>query len=165
MSEKYTPEPWNGNTHQGLGAKGKILPKADYHRATDCVNACAGQRIDLVELATAHYDSCVLWETEMMKAIGEDGVGPVSEAIAKLKAQRDEAVKALESAPVYHYLPEVPKDGEWVIGYFDYMNQGIAYLHSGDSFWNRVGYSPYPYAWTRIPPKPPVKKGGSDGNS
>lgn len=38
----HTPEPWNGNTHQGLGAKGKVLPKADYHRATDCVNACAG---------------------------------------------------------------------------------------------------------------------------
>ena len=42
MSEKHTPEPWNGNTHQGLGAKGKVLSKADYHRATDCVNACAG---------------------------------------------------------------------------------------------------------------------------
>lgn len=39
---QYTPEPWNGNTHQRIAANGKVLSKTDYYRATVCVNACAG---------------------------------------------------------------------------------------------------------------------------
>ena len=86
---KYTPEPWNESRITD------VISRTDLKRAIQCVNACAGQRIDLVELATAHYDACLLWESEMMKAIGEDGVGSVAKAIAELKRERDEAVNAL----------------------------------------------------------------------
>jgi len=37
----------------------------------------------------AHKQGVITWEKSMMAAIGEDGVGSVTKAIAKLKAQRD----------------------------------------------------------------------------
>ena len=41
------------------------------------------------ELANAYNEAEMAWEKAMMAAIGEDGVGSVSKAIAALKAERD----------------------------------------------------------------------------
>lgn len=41
------------------------------------------------ELANAYNEAETAWEKAMMAAIGEDGVGSVSKAIAALKAERD----------------------------------------------------------------------------
>lgn len=65
----------------------------------------------------------------------------------------------------YHYLPEVPQDGEWVIVYGSYnYTHGRNALYNSDElggigiFCNSDGDAVADiYAWTRIPPKPPVK--------
>ncbi len=100
MESKHTPTPWRvGRKSQrsilstdGITHIAQALPnhEADAVRIVDCVNACEGQNLMDVECATAHKQAVFVWETEMMKAIGEDGVGSVSTAIAELKQQRDE---------------------------------------------------------------------------
>lgn len=75
-----------------------LKSQVDAERIVTCVNACEGQDIETVKLATAHRDACFTWETEMMKAIGEDGVGSVVAAINILKLQRDELLVVLEYA-------------------------------------------------------------------
>lgn len=41
----------------------------------------------IYDLGEAHKRACIQWETMMMAAIGEDGVGSVAEAIEKLKSE------------------------------------------------------------------------------
>ena len=65
----------------------------------------------------------------------------------------------LQPAPVCHYLPEVPEDGEAVIGYCEQLKRGTTHLFK-DGKWYDLEMIEVPqelYAWTRIPPKPPVK--------
>ncbi len=53
-------------------------------------NAALQQKLNKAnELAIAFKEAEMVWEKTMMAAIGEDGVGSVSEAIAALKAERD----------------------------------------------------------------------------
>jgi hypothetical protein len=59
--------------------------------------AIGQQSIEMVQLATAHRDACVEWETRMMAAIGEDSVSSVFNAIEKLRNERDELKKALSN--------------------------------------------------------------------
>ncbi len=110
---QHTPEPWvysvtkkhkeivastpHGNTIVRTGVISEddcgnpeccnTVEHANAKRIVACVNACAGQSIETVKLATAYRDACFKWETEMMKAIGEDGVGSVSKAIKDMKYQ------------------------------------------------------------------------------
>lgn len=102
MASKHTPTPWavTNNDHDFISSlmDAKIVCRffdrneRDYpnhienaQRIVECVNACEGQNLIDVECATAHKQAVLVWETEMMKAIGEDGVGSVSNAIAELK--------------------------------------------------------------------------------
>jgi chromosome segregation ATPase len=62
---------------------------ANAERIVECVNACNKAPIQTIELAELHREACVTWEREMKKAIGEDGVGSVVEAIRKLKAENE----------------------------------------------------------------------------
>jgi hypothetical protein len=63
-------------------------------------------------VAIKHGDTCmqaeIVWEKAMMAAIGEDGVGSVSKAIATLKAERD-AVLA-ENARILNLLTDVSEN-------------------------------------------------------
>ena len=124
---KHTPEPWQlttitfelrntdsaaaiyGPSSVNNGAcliadisrsPGDDTAEANAVRIVDCVNACAGQNIEDVKLATAHKEACVLWETEMMKAIGEDGVGSVSKAISALQKQNEILLQAIRDYKV-----------------------------------------------------------------
>lgn len=74
--------------------------REDAARIVECVNACAGQSIEDVKLATAYKEDCMLWETEMMKAIGEDGVGSVSAAISTLQKQHEAMLQAIREHKV-----------------------------------------------------------------
>lgn len=51
----------------------------------DYLEACKGQSLLDVKLATEHKNACLHWERAMMNAIGEDGVGSVVNAIRELK--------------------------------------------------------------------------------
>lgn len=99
MSEtKHTPEPWVGNADYIIGHNQELICSLSEHhtakviseRIVECVNACAGQNIEDVKLATAHKDACFEWERTMMELVGEDGPGSVREAVNKLKAERDD---------------------------------------------------------------------------
>ncbi|MGL3999833.1 hypothetical protein ACR3LR_08440 [Pantoea eucalypti] len=64
---------------------------------------CALVRGDELEKQRDMYRNAeVSWEKAMMEAIGEDGVGSVSRAIAELKAQRD--ALAAENAALARYF-------------------------------------------------------------
>lgn len=52
---------------------------------------------EMTEDRDQHRDAVMAWEKAMMEAVGEDGVGSVTEAIAKIKQQRDELMAAMES--------------------------------------------------------------------
>lgn len=52
---------------------------------------------EIMEQRDMHRNAEMEWERAMMAAIGEDGIKSVSEAIAKLKAERDELLAALEA--------------------------------------------------------------------
>ena len=56
-------------------------------RIADCVNALEGvdSPKEFVELATAHREAVIMWETTLMGAIGEDGPASVVLAIEGLK--------------------------------------------------------------------------------
>lgn len=114
MSEnKHTPEPWpvfsdiaTTLTPDPEGAPAAILSWDDYIRARACVNACARIETSLLEefpggingfsnIAIAKQRDAAIaaervWESSMMKAVGEDGPGDVVKAIEAIKRQRDE---------------------------------------------------------------------------
>lgn len=109
----HTPEPW----HVGMGGEAVVSHspamvvagcrvkgltyeqnKANAQRIVECVNACAGQSIEDVKLATAHREDVMRWERIMMELVGEDGLGSVRTAIWKLKEDRHELLTALEEA-------------------------------------------------------------------
>lgn len=82
---------------------------ANARRIVACVNACAGIETESLEAdgygdnwaevrrqRDAQFDAEMAWERAMMAAIGEDGIKSVSDAIGKLKAERDELISALE---------------------------------------------------------------------
>jgi hypothetical protein len=117
MSEtKHTPEPWlvnfNSMSVPTISAKYERIALVDTcggygpanaRRIVACVNACAGMadpeaEIDKIKAERdASHAAEMAWERAMMAAIGEDGIKSVSEAIAKLKAERDELLAALET--------------------------------------------------------------------
>ena len=114
MSEnKHTPEPWpvfsdiaTTLTPDPEGTPVAILSWDDYIRARACVNACARIETSLLEefpgginglsnIAIAKQRDAAIaaervWESSMMKAVGEDGPGDVVKAIEAIKRQRDE---------------------------------------------------------------------------
>jgi hypothetical protein len=131
MNTKHTPEPWSVlNTgcivnevenvllpsavmtckDMTLPHKHRRLAKANAKRIVECVNACAGQSIEDVKLATAYRDECFEWEKTLMGLVGEewektlmglvgeDGVGSVRTAIESLKKERDELIVAISIA-------------------------------------------------------------------
>ena len=68
----------------------------DAARIVECVNACEGQEIETVKLATAHRNACMDWETTMMRLVGEDGTVSAKDAITKLHTDRDRLRSALQ---------------------------------------------------------------------
>lgn len=95
-----TIDVWSKLTFNGE----RISPEkaqSNAHRIVECVNACEGQDIETVKLATAHRNACMLFESMLMETVGEDGILSAKEAINKMK-QDHEALKtelrnALES--------------------------------------------------------------------
>ncbi len=97
---KQKPEPWAVGPNGVYVITGKdviAICSDEVHaaRIVDCVNACAGQNLEDVKLAKSYKNACMLWESEMMRTIGEDGVGSVIAAIQKLKSERDELLHEL----------------------------------------------------------------------
>jgi hypothetical protein len=98
-NQNYTPGPWkhDGNTTYILGSSyivasvqvglDPFIQMANAKRIVDCVNACEGQPLDLVELANEHYRACIEWERLMMELVGEDGPGSAKNKIEFLKNQ------------------------------------------------------------------------------
>lgn len=104
---KHTPGPWSTTTTTHIIGSGLIvasvqtgldtaIQQANAKRIVECVNACEGQSIENVKLATAHRDACMQWETTMMRLVGEDGIGSVETAITQLKDQNARLKDALE---------------------------------------------------------------------
>jgi hypothetical protein len=60
---------------------------------------------EIMEQRDMHRNAEMEWERAMMAAIGEDGPKSVSEAIAKLKAERDELLAALKTIYNRHLNP------------------------------------------------------------
>jgi len=54
-----------------------------------CIKYGWGQSWTNVQCATDYSNDCRKWETYMMKAIGEDGVGSVAAAIENLKRENE----------------------------------------------------------------------------
>lgn len=103
----HTPTPWTKDSfeHFRKGQKlGNIvfyksfyaMLDADYERAIECVNACEGQSIEDIKLATAHKDACAQWEQLMMELVVEDGPGSVRTAIVDMKTEHGKAGQTIE---------------------------------------------------------------------
>lgn len=58
----------------------------DIRRQVQRANAAEANRDDLKKDRDAHRDDVLMWERSMMKVIGEDGVGSVTDAIKNLQA-------------------------------------------------------------------------------
>lgn len=103
MSDKSTSK-WQFEEFTGLVFNEEGLYAADPFdeetglRIVEVMNACLGQTIENVKLATAHREACFLWESEMMNTIGEDGVGSVKQKIFELKQQCRELLEALKDS-------------------------------------------------------------------
>lgn len=88
--------------------------EANARRIVACVNACKQYTNDELEygMIEKEREAEMAWERAMMAAIGEDGPKSVSEAIAKLKTERDELLAALEafrSSLLFEYNTEQAK--------------------------------------------------------
>ncbi len=53
------------------------------------LNACEGQQLQHIEVATEHREACLQWERLMMQLVGEDGPGAVEEKIKSMKTELD----------------------------------------------------------------------------
>lgn len=82
----------------------------------------------------AHMQAEIAWEKAMMSAIGEDGVGSVSKAIAALKAERD-AVLA-ENVALKEQTPDVRSISmfEAISAAEKFMNDGMPELAMVEAF-------------------------------
>lgn len=107
MRNPLTPTPWavaEKDKSYILDAQGFMPIARVYYfegysntqHIVDCVNACEGQDIETVKLATAHRNACMDWETTMMRLVGEDGTVSAKDAITKLHTDRDRLRSALQ---------------------------------------------------------------------
>lgn len=105
---KHTPEPWKITDPDQNGLYGvwsfdgrhciaEGLYLEDARRIVACVNACKLYTNDELEygMIEKEREAVMAWERAMMAAIGEDGIKSVTEAIAKLKAERDKLLAAM----------------------------------------------------------------------
>jgi len=92
---------------------GAVYKPADARRIVACVNACKQYTNDELEygMIEKEREAVMAWERAMMAAIGGDGIKSVTEAIAKLKAERDELLAALKIIYNRHLNPG-PATGE-----------------------------------------------------
>lgn len=67
---------------------GKAMP-ADIFTGESLAKYFARKYLDMLAQRDMYLNAEISWEKAMMEAIGEDGVGSVTKAIAELKAQRD----------------------------------------------------------------------------
>lgn len=100
LVDPFYPENEFGIVDNDGGSVCRGLKKSDAEKIVECVNACAGQSIEDVRLATVHKDAAITWEKAMKEVIGEDGIASVVSAISDLKERANVAetrVKELEN--------------------------------------------------------------------
>lgn len=118
MSTEHTPEPWFIRTDCVVENMKFIHSektgwhicsilnvdrgRADAQRIIECVNACAGQNIEVVKLATQHREDCLQYESTLEKIIAvfdekEVKYDTIFQDIKALKEERDKLLMKLKT--------------------------------------------------------------------